>query len=106
MLELSEEVLTQLACLVDVAVEPERLAQLSRNARAPRHSPEMTADVLRLAALRLANKGRDKSTNWTFERIADELGLSRDQVAGIIGRERRRRKAWRNAAAEDRNEPE
>jgi hypothetical protein len=106
MLKLSKEVLAQLSCLVEVAVEPARLAQLSRNARAPHHLPETTANVLRLAALRLANKGRDKSINWTFERIADDLGLSRDQVAGIIGRERRRRKAWRNAAAEDRNELE
>jgi hypothetical protein len=106
MLELGDEVLAQLACLVEVVVEPETLAQLSRNARAPHHSPETTANVLRLAALRLASKGKDKSIKWTFERIADELGLSRDQVAGIIGRERRCRKAWRSAAAMDRNELE
>ena len=106
MLEVGEEVLAQLACLVEVAVEPERPAQLSRNARAAHHSPETTANVLRLTALRLASKGKDKNRKWTFERIADELGLSRDQVAGIIGRERRRRKAWRSAAAADRTEPE
>jgi hypothetical protein len=83
-----------------------RQVQLLRNACAPHHSPETTAKVLRLTALRLARKGRskDKSIDWTFERIADELGLSRDQVAGIIGRERRRRKAWRRAASVDRGE--
>jgi hypothetical protein len=99
MLEVVKEVLAHLACLVEVAVEPERLAQLSRNARAPHHSPETTANVLRLAALRRASNGKDKSRKWTFERIADELRLSRDQVAGIIGRERRRRKAWRSCGS-------
>jgi hypothetical protein len=80
-----------------------KLARLLRNAHAPHHSPATTANVLRLTALRLANKGKD-SIKWTSERIAGELGLSRDQVAGIIGRERRRRKAWRNVAAADRND--
>jgi hypothetical protein len=85
-----------------------RRAQLLRNACATHHSPETTAKVLRLTALRLARKGKskDKSIDWTFERIADELGLSRDQVAGIIGRERRRRKAWREVASVDRGERE
>jgi hypothetical protein len=72
----------------NVAKRIERRAQLSCNARAPRHSSETTAKVLRLAS---KGKPKDKS----IKRIADELGLSRDQVAGIIGRERRRRKAWR-----------
>ena len=106
MLEVREEVLAQLACLAEGAAQPERLGTTFPQRTSPHHSPETTAKVLRLAALRLASTGKDKSRKWTFERIADELGLSRDQVAGIIGRERRRRKAWRSAAAVDRNEPE
>jgi hypothetical protein len=81
-----------------------RGALLSCNARAPHHSPETTAKVLQLAALHLAGKrrGRNQSIKWTFERIADELGLARAQVAGIIWRERRRKMAWRSVAAIDR----